>query len=154
MINMWDGTNYFFQDILHFQPRVIFESYTFYPIWRQYFDPRVILGWRYIRVSTVPDLFLQIQNSLNLVSKLMTNQINTLWMEFEKNAFSNLQACSISLWVAVQFLWRRDSIWKKIKLEWIVELPDGDWSTSGRVNSCRVSMKVGCLPWSKRPTLA
>ena len=27
------------------------------------------------------------------------------------------------------------------------QLPYGDWSTSGRVNSCNVSPKVGCLPW-------
>ena len=53
MTNMWDGTNYFLQDILHFQTRIIFESYTFYPIWGQYFDPRVIFRWRYTRVSTV-----------------------------------------------------------------------------------------------------
>ena len=53
MTNMWDGTNYFLQDIWNFQPRFIFESYTFYPIWRQHFDPRVVLGWRYTRVSTV-----------------------------------------------------------------------------------------------------
>ena len=30
----------------------------------------------------------------------------------------------------------------------------GDWSTSGRVNSCKVSPKVGCLPWDKRTNLA
>ena len=29
----------------------------------------------------------------------------------------------------------------------------GDWSTSGRVNSCKVSSKIGCSPWNKRPTL-
>ena len=53
MTNMLDGTNYFLQDILNFQPRVIFESYDFYHIWGQYFDPCIILGWRYTRVSTV-----------------------------------------------------------------------------------------------------
>ena len=26
--------------------------------------------------------------------------------------------------------------------------------TSGRVNSCKVSPKVGCLPWGKRPILS
>ena len=36
------------------------------------------------------------------------------------------------------------------------QLLDGDWSTSGRVNSCKFSTKVGCLPWSKHtiPSLA
>ena len=34
------------------------------------------------------------------------------------------------------------------------QLPDGDWSTGGRVNSCEVSLKVGCLPWGKRPALS
>ena len=29
----------------------------------------------------------------------------------------------------------------------------GDWSPSGRVNSCNVSSKVDCLPWNKHPTL-
>ena len=41
------------QDILNFQPRVIFESYTFYPIWGPYFDPSIVLGWRYTQVSMV-----------------------------------------------------------------------------------------------------
>ena len=69
MTNMWDGTNYFLQDILNFQPRIIFESYTFYPIWGQYFDPRVILGWRYTRVSTVLSLsFQQNYNSVLFLS--------------------------------------------------------------------------------------
>ena len=57
MINMWDGTNYFFQDILKFQPHVIFGSYTFYPIWGQYFDPRVILGWRYTRMALYSSIY-------------------------------------------------------------------------------------------------
>ena len=36
------------------------------------------------------------------------------------------------------------------------QLPDGDWSTSGHVNSCEVSpsVKVVCLPWGKNTTLA
>ena len=34
------------------------------------------------------------------------------------------------------------------------QLPDGDWSSSGRVNSCKVPPMVGCSPWGKRPTLA
>ena len=33
------------------------------------------------------------------------------------------------------------------------QLPDKNWSTSGLVNSCEVSPKVGCVLWSKRPTL-
>jgi hypothetical protein len=35
------------------------------------------------------------------------------------------------------------------------QLPDGDWSPRGQVvNSCKVSPKVGRLPWGKCPTLA
>ena len=37
------------------------------------------------------------------------------------------------------------------------QLPDGNFSTNGRVNSCRPSTKVSCLssvPWRKNPTLA
>ena len=33
-------------------------------------------------------------------------------------------------------------------------MPDGDWPTSDRVNSCKVSQMVGCLPRGKHPTLA
>ena len=35
------------------------------------------------------------------------------------------------------------------------QLPDGNWSTSGRVNSCKVPLKVGCLLWENiQPQLA
>ena len=33
------------------------------------------------------------------------------------------------------------------------QMPDGYWSTSGWVTSCRKSPKVECLSWGKRPTL-
>ena len=31
------------------------------------------------------------------------------------------------------------------------QLPDGDWSPSGQVNSCKVSPKAGCSAWSNFP---
>ena len=33
------------------------------------------------------------------------------------------------------------------------QLPDGDWSSSGRVGSWQVSTMVVCLPWGNRSTL-
>ena len=29
-------------------------------------------------------------------------------------------------------------------------MPDGDWSPTSRVNSCKFSPKVGCSPWGKQ----
>ena len=34
------------------------------------------------------------------------------------------------------------------------QMPDGDWSTSGRLDSCNVAPEVGSLTLGERPTLA
>ena len=33
-------------------------------------------------------------------------------------------------------------------------MPEGDWSTSGRVNSRKVALEADCSPWDKHSTLA
>ena len=73
MTNMLDGTNYFLQDILNSQPHVIFESYSFYHIWGQYFDPPVILGWRYTRMALYSNIYGNITSSEKPLMEFQSN---------------------------------------------------------------------------------